>query len=373
MITLWYDGDINCQCEDFVYNNRTVFNNTITKQIGDNFNPNDANYYIIELHNVYKDVDLFSLMSTAAKDLLDQGLKILLYYPQEGHTLDGWLYNIYTSICKNNLLGSKIFLVFGDNDLKTNYKIFLQENNVPDFLTPISVDYFAKYYLEKVQSKNKDYLFYNGKLRPHRLYAVSELDRYNVLNNGIVSLTATEYTNGVVSLQECVNELNKHNAGSLHLDNFVKNFKPMILDIPADKFSLDVINETNFNHYGNTYFSVVSETTVSRRFITEKIYKAIYNLHPFVIVGPAKMLELLRQQGYYTFEELFDESYDNELDHVKRIDLVVQQIVKFCNMPASHKRDKCNEIMHKLYYNKENYIKRAKSQPNIFEVISNEN
>ena len=373
MITLWYDADVNCQYEDFVYNNRTVFVGAIAKQIGDNFNPTDTNYYIIELHNVYKDVDLFSLMSTAAKDLLDQGLKILLYYPKEGHTLDGWLYNIYTSVCKNNLLGSKIFLVFGDNDLKTNYKTFLQENNVNDFLTPISVDYFAKYYLEKVQSKNKDYLFYNGKLRPHRLYAVSELDRYNVLNNGIVSLTATEYTNGVVSLQECVNELNKHNAGSLHLDNFVKNFKPMILDIPADKFSLDVINETNFNHYGNTYFSVISETTVSRRFITEKIYKAIYNLHPFVIVGSAKMLELLRQQGYYTFEELFDESYDNELDHVKRIDLVVQQIVKFCNMPASHKRDKCNEIMHKLYYNKENYIKRAKSQPNIFEVISNEN
>ena len=85
------------------------------------------------------------------------------------------------------------------------------------------------------------------------------------------------------------------------------------------------------------------------------------------------MLELLKEQGYYTFEELFDESYDNETNHVKRIDLVIQQVVKFCNMSNSHKSDKCNEIMHKLYCNKENYIKRAKSQPTVFELINNEN
>ena len=370
MITLWYDAEVNCQHEDFVYSNRTIFD-AESKQVGDTFNPNNKNYYIIELHNVYKDVDLFSLMSTQAKSLLRQGLKIILYYPKEGHSLDDWLINIYKSVKHNDIEG-KIYLVFGDNDLKENYKLFLKENVIEDFLVPISIDFFAKYYLDAVEGKNKDYLFYNGKLRPHRLYAVSELDKHNVLDKGIVSLTATEYTNGVFNLQECVDVLNKNNAGSDHLDNFVDNFKPMILDIPSDKFSLSVTDQTNFDHYGHTYFSVISETSITHRFVTEKIYKAFYNLHPFIVIGPPKMLQLLKEKGYQTFEELFDESYDNEPNHVKRVDLAIQQIVKFCNLSESDKREKCNKIMNKLYYNREHYIKSAKSQPNIFKVIDNE-
>ena len=74
---------------------------------------------------------------------------------------------------------------------------------------------------------------------------------------------------------------------------------------------------------------MISETETSDQciFITEKTYKPIYTGHPFIIWGNPGTLTYLRSIGYKTFPTLFDESYDNELDPVKRLEMIILQIV----------------------------------------------
>lgn len=375
-IVLWYDSltENNCTIADAVYCSRTIVEklsltniNFSIKQTYEQPDSTKNNFYVIELNNVHTSEDLFSKIPQRTKDLFSKGLSIMLYYPREGHSLEEWFLNIYNKLQKNNLLNFNILFVFGDTDITDNYKVFLKEHNLDSFLTPVAMDYFAGDYFENVTVYNQsinlektyDFLFYNGKLRPHRLYAVSELARLEILKNNLVSLTATNHTAGAYSLDECLKVLEQYRISSNHLDSFVKTFKPLILDMPANDFSQHSIHTTEISHYTKTFFSIISETTLTNRFITEKIYKPILNLHPFIIIGAPKTLKLLKERGYYTFEEMFDESYDDELDHVERVNKVITAIYNFSKLPVSEKQTIYKSIIPKLLHNRDLYIDTA--------------
>jgi hypothetical protein len=95
-------------------------------------------------------------------------------------------------------------------------------------------------------------------------------------------------------------------------------------------------NQRYFNPiwYDSTYFSLVSETTVNNDntkplHITEKSFKPMAFYHPFMIFGQQGVLKYLRSQGFETFENLFDESYDNDFDESIRVKKIVDNIKSF--------------------------------------------
>ena len=53
-------------------------------------------------------------------------------------------------------------------------------------------------------------------------------------------------------------------------------------------------------------------------------------LHPFIIVGPYKTLEVLRDFGFKTFHPSIDESYDKEIDPEKRMKMIKKEITNLC-------------------------------------------
>lgn len=57
-----------------------------------------------------------------------------------------------------------------------------------------------------------------------------------------------------------------------------------------------------------------------RQHLTEKTFKAIALEMPFVLIAPAGSLEYLRSYGFKTFNHVFDESYDHELDDFLRLE-----------------------------------------------------
>ena len=52
---------------------------------------------------------------------------------------------------------------------------------------------------------------------------------------------------------------------------------------------------------------------------TEKTVTIIKSMRPFVIVAPPRTLEYLRTLGFKTFQDVWDESYDQELNHERRL------------------------------------------------------
>jgi hypothetical protein len=77
--------------------------------------------------------------------------------------------------------------------------------------------------------------------------------------------------------------------------------------------------------YNDTKYSLVPETndTNDEIFMTEKIWKPIIAQQPFVVHGNYLYLQRLREMGFRTFANHFDESYDLEVDRGRRIDKVV--------------------------------------------------
>jgi hypothetical protein len=94
-------------------------------------------------------------------------------------------------------------------------------------------------------------------------------------------------------------------------------------------------NDRYFNPdwYDQTCFSLVAETAVDlpeqKVFITEKTFKPIAFQHPFMIFGLCRTLEYLRNLGFVTFENLFDESYDLETNTLQRLHKIKNNVENF--------------------------------------------
>jgi hypothetical protein len=83
---------------------------------------------------------------------------------------------------------------------------------------------------------------------------------------------------------------------------------------------------SNFTESADSLVYVPTETVYfgARTHITEKTFKAIALEMPFVLVAPAGSLEYLREYGFRTFADVFDESYDQETNDISRVEKVVK-------------------------------------------------
>jgi len=100
--------------------------------------------------------------------------------------------------------------------------------------------------------------------------------------------------------------------------NFPKCF-PNENNSPMHSYQLSLFDEC-----AESLLYVVTETVADghRQHLTEKTFKPICLNMPFVIVGTAGSLEYLRSYGFKTFGSLWNESYDEETDDVKRIEMI---------------------------------------------------
>jgi hypothetical protein len=98
--------------------------------------------------------------------------------------------------------------------------------------------------------------------------------------------------------------------------------------------NFDWINQTCFSLTVETYMDEkvntgISLTTDDNWFLCEKAYKAIAAHHPFLLASTPTNLAYLRSQGFETFPELWDESYDNEYNFERRMYLLIDIIKQF--------------------------------------------
>ena len=65
---------------------------------------------------------------------------------------------------------------------------------------------------------------------------------------------------------------------------------------------------------------------------TEKVMKPLYCKTPFLYAGSPYMMKYLKALGFRTFDKVFDESYDSELIYFDRIELIMANMRKLCNL-----------------------------------------
>jgi hypothetical protein len=127
-----------------------------------------------------------------------------------------------------------------------------------------------------------------------------------------------------------------------------------------------IVNSIPESLYGNTFFSIVSETEMigRRHRFTEKTLKPFSSYHPFVLFGNPFSLEAVRELGFETFHTHIDESYD-ALTHPKdRFDAAFSEVIRLSHMSIdSHLRMK-RELFGILRFNAHHYFLHL---PKVFE------
>ena len=107
--------------------------------------------------------------------------------------------------------------------------------------------------------------------------------------------------------------------------------------------------------YKNSYFYVCTETYVHGDYksLTEKVFKPIVNFQPFLFVAYPGALKLLQDLGFKTFNGFIDESYDNEPDLYKRVNMIYIELQKLCNMSITE--------LHNWYWSMEDILEHNRN------------
>lgn len=145
-------------------------------------------------------------------------------------------------------------------------------------------------------------------------------------------------------------------------DQFKRDFP----DTEIDKTKFDIldvedITATNpthmipIRHCMSSFFYLNTETHYKNEnlFLSEKTYKPISIGMPFISLGNPGTLELLRLQGFETFSEWMDESYDKDLPLFERVKVVVENIKMLKAVKNKHNLRK--EMMPVISHNLEVY------------------
>lgn len=107
--------------------------------------------------------------------------------------------------------------------------------------------------------------------------------------------------------------------------------------------------------YKNSFCTIVTETFFDDRFanFSEKTLDPIMYARPFVLAAPPLTLKLLKDLGFKTFDKWWDESYDREYDHRKRLKKLKNVIDIIANMSYNTKKVILDDMQEVLQHNRE--------------------
>jgi hypothetical protein len=109
----------------------------------------------------------------------------------------------------------------------------------------------------------------------------------------------------------------------------------------------------NFAEVNTSMIYVPTETVYfgNRTHITEKTFKAIALGMPFVLVATAGSLEYLREYGFKTFDGIWDESYDSEVDDFVRLEKITDLLQNIDQMSVPEKRQMFKHCLPVIQHN----------------------
>jgi hypothetical protein len=104
-------------------------------------------------------------------------------------------------------------------------------------------------------------------------------------------------------------------------------------------------------------------------YLTEKTFKSIAMKMPFIMYGQPFILRRLREYGYRTFSDFWDESYDEEIDPALRADKLVNTVKKLTELSDKEFGDLLVQTKDIVEYNYR-VFKERESEREICDTIS---
>lgn len=153
----------------------------------------------------------------------------------------------------------------------------------------------------------------------------------------------------------------------------IKNLIPYELDTEhltdLEKITFYSVDNNKKEFYVNSYIHITSESEFESNaspFFSEKTWRPIINLQPFIYLGNPYSLKKLHTLGFKTFHPFIDETYDNVEDRNIRFLMIEKEISKLSKMNIEEIHNWYYSIVDILIHNQEQ-IKKYKN----YNVLNN--
>ena len=273
-------------------------------------------------------------------DLQNGNAMLMLDQSVEGyHTF--WLWNWFHSKClQYNIDPSCIIYFTGDQSCSDSYNKWCIDNNQQPRLnvfpsTSLSTWVYQHHFKSGINTKFEELLNYkkqhsetmflydctNKRPRQQRIMFFLHLFNSGLLDLGNVSMSSKyEWTQVIKIFQDnVIFNMQLLKQYKLPEDIYHKlDDKPRYAKHSQSnevKHYWEFVERILYDMYKNSWVSVITESSYFNNensvFISEKTFKPLACMQPFIIVGSKHTLKYLRKLGYKTFHPFIDESYDD--------------------------------------------------------------
>lgn len=244
-----------------------------------------------------------------------------------------------------DLVLQKKVLIISGGDMHHEYAYLLHDHFLIRILEyPENIEAMGRMHqIFHRAEKPYDFLFLNGRVRPHRKYLWERLRMEGLINKSLwTMLDGRKAGSKQYRLLENGRDIMDTNTPirSLGPKYEVNRYRHVQLDDSNQnqyaKFSLfgtewgEIYLE--LAPYMDTYFSLVTETVMDppQSFRTEKIAKVLAVGHPWICASNHGFYRDLKKLGFKTFGHLIDESFDQITDSQERLDRIVEVTKDLC-------------------------------------------
>jgi len=171
------------------------------------------------------------------------------------------------------------------------------------------------------------YLNLNRIPRVHRIYLLSELLYANLYDKGLNSYNLRSNPS-YKDIQQFKYVINLYDSKLLDCAMRLFNNVYEIVDVDSTD---NLAGNINLDLCTRTFVYITTETIVETGslFISEKLWKPIVVGQPFMLLGGNGTLMYLRNLGFKTYGEWFDESYDTAISLKEKISIIVNNLNKY--------------------------------------------
>jgi hypothetical protein len=358
------------------------------------------------------------------KNLIREGNGyIIINYIHEGHIHHQNYKDLHNELFRYKIPANKVFFVSSNVNGKKQYETFcnkmsvltkekihilevnhMLESSVDIYHHVLTNNYDKKIdkvhpYKQSFVSKNdlndmrdtireKYFLSYNRVIREYRLALVAMIYKMGLQDKGIISLGAMEVDTAYGGVwPDYISDFIEDKKQNEIVSDAVKKIKPLypidadgdidanwIYDKKGSVIGGMVGQWSNFSHqYKRIYFNIVTESCYYEDciYMSEKIFKPISNLVPFIIVSNPFFLDKLKEIGFKTFSPWIDESYDEETNNDKRFFMILDEVKRLCNMTKKEIHKWYYEMEDILIYNQDHFANyKLQDHKNVWNEIS---
>jgi hypothetical protein len=193
------------------------------------------------------------------------------------------------------------------------------------------------------------YLSYNRKPREHRINLVKSLIDLNLADRGYITFEKNVFPE--IDFRIGTTEADYYkNISSMQPNNYIAG-EDIRYSRPEDLTSLG-----NLEIWNDSYLIVCSESEIHYPYhVSEKTWKPIMGLRPFVLNSNPSVKYVLKRLGFYTPAELFE---DSNLDKCNS-EGIVHLIQKLYKLSSNELYDLWNKQLPMLEHNRNRFIEIA--------------